>query len=429
MIRSLSLAFTLFVCAVSVAPASAQDTDPTPSPFEDDGPYGADEIVSIAADTPFPQFIRFINPVFQRRYGKQLVDPTGRVTPIGFGATGIPFTDALRFVLAPSGLELRETDRYFIIQPIGFEAASAREVTPAASGDGVPPLATDREIRIDALVFELNLNRIREIGSDWSSVFGSQEGGQQGQQGGQQQDRLRFFLRTRTFFDAISEIIIGPDRIDIAELNSIFRLLETNGIGRTISAPSITVRSGQDGRLQSGSDIPFTLRDFSGNTVTQFVSTGVIIEAVPTLIQGKDEADNDIEFIHLDIDVEKSSGRVTAAGVTIDKNTGSTDILLLDGEQTIIGGLYATEQSVEHRGVPILKDIPLLGYLFGVRTRVTTERELIIILKTSLVDPLSTRLRQPRPRNLIQQERTDRDARLNQTQSGLGNGIDAIENQ
>ena len=427
MSRSLSSGWLWVVlCLVAAAPVCAQVPDAPRSPIGDSGPYGANEIVSFAPDTPFGVFLQYINPLFQRRYGKTLVDPTGSTAPLGYAPTGMPFPDALDLALQRAGLELRETDRYFLIQPVGQGAPVAAATTGAQTSGGDFPLATDREIRIDGLIFEVNLSRVREIGTDWSSVFGSQETSQGGGQVGNQGDRLRFFLRTRTFFDAISEIIVGPNQIDIAELSGIFRLLETNGVGRTISAPSVVVRSGQTGRIQSGSDIPFTTRDFSGNAINQFVSTGVIIEALPVLIAGEDEDGNDIEFVHLVISVERSNGRVGAAGVTIDKNEARTDILLLDGEQTVIGGLYSTEQSVEHRGIPILKDIPLLGYLFGVRSRINTERELIIVLKTTLVDRLSTRLRQPPPRNVIQKERLDRDARLNQTQSGLQDGIDTI---
>ena len=416
---------TLFVIALALLglafPTASVTAQDLPAPLEDDRPFEDDEFVSVPPDTPFSDFVQYINPLFQRRYGKPLVDPTGRTSPIGFSTTGLNFVDALGFILDNEGLVIREGARYF---QVGLPDAP---VSGVRGGAADLPEATDREVRIDGLIFEVNLNRVREIGSDWSSVFGSQQGGQQGGQQGQQQDRLRFFLRTRSFFDAISEVIVGPDRIDLAELNSIFRLLETNGVGRTISAPSIKVRSGQTGRIQSGSDIPFTVRDFSGNTVNQFVSTGVIVEAIPTVIQGEDENGNSIEFVHLVVGVERSNSRPTAAGIAIDKNEGETDLMLLDGEQTVIGGLYGTEQSFERRGIPILKDLPVLGYFFGVTTRTETERELIIILKSTLVDRLSTRLRQSPPNNLIQQERGDREARFNQSQQGLGEDVDIDE--
>lgn len=411
---------TALSLVVAVPAGTAQVVDPVPPPLRDSSYVSPDEIVSFGPDTPFGQFIQYINPLFRRTYGKTLVDPTGRFDPIGMWVTGLPYRDALDLVLTRAGLTLRETDRYFVVEPAGL----VPEVGGLRVGGGVAtdvPSVSDREIRIDAVIFELNLNRVREMGTDWSSVFGSQQGGQTGgQQGGDTQDRLRFFLRTKSFFDAISEIITGPDRIDLAQLNAIFRLFETNGIGRTVSTPSIVVRSGQEGRVQSGSDIPVTLRDFAGNTVTRFISTGVIVTARPELYVEQDEAGNVVEFVHLVVDVERSSGRLSGFGVTIDKNQGSTDILLVDGEQVVLGGLYSTEESFSHRGVPLLKDIPLIGNLFGVRTRSVVERELIIVLQASLVDPVPVRARRPRPRNLMDSEREGRGLRLNQYQEGLG---------
>ena len=416
--------FLLAVLSVLAATAPhAQVVDPVPPPLQGNNAVAPDEIVSFGPNTPFSEFIQFIRPLFARTYGKTLVDPTGRVDPIGFYVTGLPYRDALDLVLNRSGLQIREDDRYFIIEPAGL--APGGETLRANAVDADYPTAADREIRIDAIIFELNLNRVREIGTNWSSVFGSQQqGGQQQQQGGQNAEgRLRFFLQTRTFFDAISEIISGPDQVDLAELNAIFRLFETNGIGQTISTPSIVVRSGQEGRVQSGSDIPVTLRDFSGNTIQQFVSTGVIVNALPRLIVDQDETGNTIEFIHLVVDVERSSGRIGGNGVTIDKNQGSTDILLADEEQVVLGGLYSTQEQTTRAGIPILKDIPLLGYFFGFTTKTATEQELIIVLQASLVDPIPDRVRRARPQDIIDTERQGRGIRLNTTQGTLGDDV------
>jgi type IV pilus assembly protein PilQ len=415
---------TLVLIAVSLAvPASAQVVDPIPDELEDE--YVApDEIVSFGPETPFDQFVRYVNPLFQRRYGKTLVDPTGRLNPIGFYVTGLPFRDALNLVLARSGLVLRETDRYYLIEPAGL--AEGEGVAPAGADADDAVSATDREVRVDAVIFQLNLSRVREVGTNWGSVFGAEATGGDtgGGTGGDAANRLRLFLQTRTFFDALSEVIRGPGEIDIAELNRIFRLLETNGFGRTLSTPSVVVRSGEEGRVQSGSDVPVTIRDFAGNTLTQFISTGVIINAVPEVVVGQDEVGNVVEFVHLEVDVEQSAAQLTGIGLQIDKNQGTTDVLLADGEQVLLGGLYSTEETFSHRGVPLLKDIPLLGYFFGVRTRSVTERELIIVLQASVVDPISDRVRRARPRDLIQQERDARGARLDQTQGGLGQDVD-----
>lgn len=398
----------------------AQVVDPVPDELQRETYVAPGEIVSFGPDTPFDQFVRSINPLFQRRYGKTLVDPTGRLEPIGFFVTGLSFLDALDLVLSRSSLALRETDRYYLIEPV--EAIPTTETRLAAASDATTARATDREVRVDAIIFQVNLTRVREIGTDWSPVFGSQQQGS-GDSGGQDAERrLRLFLRTKSFFESISEVVTGPDVIDIAELNRIFRLFETNGVGRTISTPSVVVRSGQEGRVQSGADIPVTVRDFAGNTITQFISTGVIIDALPRVIVDRDSIGNQVEFVHLVVDVEQSAGQLATFGIQINKNQGTTDLLLANGEQAVIGGLYTTEQTLSHKGIPLLKDIPLLGHLFGVRTRSVTERELIIVLQASIVDPIVERVDRARARDLIERERLLREARLNQSQGGLGDG-------
>lgn len=407
----------LIFLAVSGLQVEAQIRDPTPAERGEEPAPLPGEVVSFGPDTPFSQFIRSINPLFVRATGKQLVDPTGRNAPIGFYISGFPYRDALDLVLEQAGLVLRETDRYFLIEPPSIDPLGVTTAAAALSPDA--PTSDDREIRIDALIFELNLNRVREIGTNWGAVFGDQEG-QSNQGQDQQEERLRLFLRTESVFDAIAAVIQGPDRIDLSELNKIFRLFETNGVGRTLSTPSIVVRSGQVGRFQSGSDIPVTLRDFAGNTVQQFVSTGVIVEASPRLISEEPENGPNVEFIHLVVDVEQSVGRSTSSGVIVDKNQGSTDLLFADGEQVLLGGLYSTEETISHRGIPLLKDIPLIGLLFGVKNRTQVERELLIVLKASLVDPITDRVRRAPPRDLIERERQERGVRLNQTQQGLG---------
>ncbi len=192
------------------------------------------------------------------------------------------------------------------------------------------------------------------------------------------------------------------------------------------------MQSGEKGRIQSGSDIPITLQDFAGNTITQYIPTGVIIEVVPTLISDASDSRGDpdaapVEFIHLNVNVEKSSGRVSQAGITIDKNKTDTQVLLLDGEQTVIGGLFSTEEAVFRKGIPILKDIPLIKYLFSFQTKSVIQKELLIALQARVVEPLRSRAGQPFPTNLYERERQDVQRRLDRFKPGAGDDLRLID--
>lgn len=401
------------------------------------------QLVSFAPETPFNEFIEAINPLSQRVTGRLIVDPLGRTDPIGIYVSGMYFLDALEVVLTRAGLSYRDTGGYFILEEVAPSVAETvtpgpgATVTPGVSAPVLSATAADREIRIDALIFEANLDRLNEIGTNWASIFGEgtgMGGGTGGGGAGDDQDRLRIFLRTSSFFDAISEVVAGPDLVDFSDLVQLFRWFETLGVGRTISNPSIVVRSGQEGRIQSGSDIPVTLRDFAGNTVTQFIPTGVIIRAKPILIEDASDLEGEngepIEFIHLVVSVERSSGRAGAAGTIIDKNQATTEVLLLDGEQTVIGGLYSTEESLTRRGVPILKEIPLIKYLFSYQARTVIQRELVIVLQTRLVDPLRMRANRTFPQDLLEREREDLRQRLHRLQQGTDQVIrDDVEEE
>ncbi|MEM1044258.1 MAG: type II and III secretion system protein [Bacteroidota bacterium] len=414
--RYLPACVLLFAAGLLAQDALAQ-IDPTPPQRQIRTYIPPDQLVSFSAETPFNQFVEFVNPLFQRVTGKAVVDLTERTAPIGVNVSGLQFLDAFELVLAQSGLVYRETDRYFLVEP--FSAAGDPSVvgpaTPAPVVVSRTPEVTgdDREIRIDAIIFEANVDRLRELGTNWTRLLGSQQQGGGGGSTGNDSNRLRLFLNTEPLFDQLSDVLTGPDQIDLAEINAFFRLLESRGVGETISSPSIVVRSGEEGRIQSGSDIPVTLRDFAGNTVVQYIATGVIVTVRPVLILDDEDPGRDpVEFIHLVVDVEKSSGRLGGNGLIIDKNEAATDVLLLDGEQTVIGGLYSTEESVSRSGIPILMDIPLLGYLFSTKNRSLIERELIIVLQTRLVDPLRERAQRAFRTDIRDEEREDVRRRL-----------------
>lgn len=364
-----------------------------------------DQLVSFLPSTPFSSFIELLNPTFERVTGKQLIDPESREFPIGVPIQSSHFFDAMELVLYHNGLTYRETDKYFMVQvpdpdaplTVGGERTSAGPMKPVDK----PATLSTRQVQINAILFEVNHTRARDIGFDWSAIVGSQ--GQQGGgssgggSSGQNQSRVPFYVDTHDMFGSNSRIV-APDQIGFSDINSIIRFAENQGIGETIASPGVSVQSGVKGRIQVGSDVPVQIKDFSGNTITQFISTGVIIDVTPTLIS---EPNPDslggppVEFIHLDVTVEKSGSTPSSAGPIIDRSQAQTQVTLLDGEQTLIGGLYSTDESVSRSGIPFLKDLPGwffgLRYIFGRTQRTTAQKELVIVLQAEMVDGIMAR--------------------------------------
>lgn len=380
-----------------------------------------DQLVSFLPSTPFDRFTDYLNPIFERVTGKSLVDPDTRAHPIGISISGMHFLDALELVLQYNDLEYRETERYFMIREtvaedliLDADAATATQ-RGVDSGSALAPATLDtRQIEIKAVLFELNHTKAKDSGVDWSVLFGStgSTGGGSGGGSGGTENQVSFQLKTEELFSGLEDIVVAPDQVDLKNLNSLFRLAESTGVGETIANPSVTVQSGMQGDIQIGSDVPVQIRDTFGNISTQYFKTGIIIEVTPTLIE-QPLADTlgspTAEFLHLQVKVEKSGSRPSATGPTIDRSLANTQLLMLDGEQTVIGGLYSTEESISRRGVPFLKDLPRwffgFRYIFGRTQRSITQKELVISLEANVVDPIRDRMARQLPEGLLQQQR------------------------
>ncbi|WP_263786601.1 type II and III secretion system protein [Salinibacter grassmerensis] len=390
-------------------------------------------LVSFGQETSLDQFIEIINPIFEREVGKRVVDPEDRTTPIGVSVSGMYYFDAFQRALEANGLSYRETDNVFLVQEARQDTSSMSSGTPQQSGEG--PLATlgTREIRINAILFNLNLTKVRNRGLRWDEILGSTQGGGAGGQGGagggtggagggaggtgggaggaggQGQN---FAVRTDNLFESVDNILQAPDQISLSQFRRFLNLLEQDNVGRTVANPQVTVQSGEQGEIQIGQDVPIQTTDFAGNTVTEFFSTGIIIDVTPTLLS-QPVADSSgapvLDFIHLNVDVEDSNSQPSGSGPIINRNQASTQVLLLDNEATVIGGLISTQKTTRRSGVPVLKDLPGwffgLRYIFGSETTNVTEQELLIVLRAEVVDPLRARADRDQKQDLIDERR------------------------
>ena len=99
----------------------------------------------------------------------------------------------------------------------------------------------------------------------------------------------------------------------------------------------------------------------------------------------------------MSIEAEKSSAR---AGLgdrpEIDTQKASTDVLMTDGEQTMIGGLFVQDKTDSRSGVPILKDLPWwffgIRYIAGYNSIKVSRKELLIFIHVELVETLESRI-------------------------------------
>ncbi len=150
--------------------------------------------------------------------------------------------------------------------------------------------------------------------------------------------------------------------------------LEEEGKLNILSKPSITTMDHQKATIESGKEVPFqTIED--DEVKIEFKKAVIKLDVVPHVIDDK--------TVWLEILTHKDEldwTRTVAGNPTIITKKAETRVNLFDGQTTVIGGLNKEKTTEGQSGVPWLKDIPGLGYLFQSNNNGADMEELLIFI-------------------------------------------------
>jgi len=164
----------------------------------------------------------------------------------------------------------------------------------------------------------------------------------------------------------------------------------SQGKAKVLSDPKITTLNGKTANINITTSIPYVTTDTtpSGGTVTtaqkvSFQQTGITLNVTPII-----NADGRISMV-INPTVSQPSNTPAAAGTTgaiaTDSRTAQTEVIVQDGGTVVIGGLITDSVSDTVRKVPLLGDIPLIGWLFKSKTATRTRVELLIFVTAKII--------------------------------------------
>jgi len=161
-------------------------------------------------------------------------------------------------------------------------------------------------------------------------------------------------------------------------LNLEITALQADGKGKIVSSPRVITADNVEASIEQGTEIPYQQATSSGATSVSFRKATLSLKVTPQITPD----DN----IMMKLAVNKDSvGSVTAAGPSIDTKQVTTEVLVENGGTVGIGGIYEQEQTDVTAKVPILGDIPVIGYLFKQNLKRNDKRELLIFITPRLV--------------------------------------------
>lgn len=168
-------------------------------------------------------------------------------------------------------------------------------------------------------------------------------------------------------------------------LNLELSALESDGRGRVVSSPRVLTANQVEASIEQGTEIPYQEASSSGATTVSFKKAVLSLKVKPQITpDGR---------LQLSIEVNKDRPLYENALLNvppIETKNVKSEVLIENGGTVVIGGIYEEEESTGEDKVPVLGDLPVLGYLFKTQTRVSNRKELLVFITPRIVSDALT---------------------------------------
>jgi len=242
---------------------------------------------------------------------------------------------------------------------------------------------TPLQVLVNVVIAQVSLKKGQSLGLDWKYQTGNSL----------VQSNLGK-ASTVTDGSPLGLIISGASGNFSASINA----LASDGDVNILSRPSLLIANNQEGAINVGKEVPVQTSSTTnldavtigttGTQVTQEISyrnTGIELTVTPHI--------NEDGIVNMEIKQSLSSieGSTTSQDAAFKPTFSNQDItstvVVADGETIILGGLIDSVTTYSDSGIPVLKDIPLAGYLFKTQEESVERRELMLIITPRIIGP------------------------------------------
>ena len=253
-----------------------------------------------------------------------------------------------------------------------------------------------KQVFVEAVILEIQVDRLRQIGTDPLQVIGAGKSGSVQGIGG--------FNRAPEDLASVAQAISGVaagtttggaisvlNTVNVrAFLQFLLSLTDTN----ILSTPQVLAADNQKAKIVVGENVPFPTGQAQGITGGTLVTierkdVGVTLELTPQVLENdliRLEIKQEITAIEPTVAQTIGSGTATVpVGPTTTKRSMETTTIARDKQTLVVGGLVRDNITITENKIPLLGDIPLLGWLFRTQSRQTQKLNLLVFLTPQLV--------------------------------------------
>ncbi|MDN3611634.1 secretin N-terminal domain-containing protein [Vibrio ostreicida] len=219
-----------------------------------------------------------------------------------------------------------------------------------------------KQVFIEAIITEVTFSDAQEIGVNMQLAL----------------DKAGFVTNT-TVVDVLTD---SAAMFSGGNFNALVKAVMNNEDSELLSRPNILIMDRERGYITVGQNVPFLTSSEvtdGGNTVQRIErhDVGILLEVTPHVIGDE---------IILSIGQESSSvtNSTLASDIIINKRTLQSVVKVQNKQTIVLGGLMSKSEHMSETGIPVLMDIPLLGSLFRSEKTEKIQKELKIVMRTTI---------------------------------------------
>ena len=251
------------------------------------------------------------------------------------------------------------------------------------------------QLYIEALIAEVSTDKAAEFGIQWQGLGGDNRTGGTQAVGGTKFVTGGIITGAANLNAAGGGLNLGllygsiniPGIGEVANLGVLAHALESNANANILSKPNLLMLDNEEAKIVIGQNVPFVTGQYAqtnGATVAPFQTierqdVGLTLKVKPQISEGNS--------IKLEIHQEVSSvaNAAGSAGITTNKRSIDTSVLVDDGNIIVLGGLIEDTVSDTVNKVPLLGDIPVIGALFRSVGRGHKKTNLMVFLRPYVI--------------------------------------------
>lgn len=244
-----------------------------------------------------------------------------------------------------------------------------------------------KQVFVQVLIAEVSLDKNNEFGLQTGLIGGGAPNSNLTVAG--MYDPLGTLGTLGTALAGLTTTIGKPSGLTASPMNvtAILKALNQNKLINVLSTPNILTSDNKEAEIFVGENVPFggasTISSGISSTSVERKDVGISLKLKAQISEG--------DYIRLDINQEISdvSGSVTVGAgsneLTTTKRSAKTNVVVKDNETVVIGGLIKDRDEDVVSKVPLLGDIPLLGWLFKTKSKVRKKTNLMIMLTPHII--------------------------------------------